>query len=90
MPAWAVRHRPVVIEAGVMRVNNITYGGCIEMGLDMSQIEYKPGWDITPFARYWNKRWPKYPYEPVSCLEPPVERPNPWAWWALVEVKEQQ
>ena len=74
MPQWAVRHRPVVREAGVMRLDDITYGQCIDIGLDMSAVEYEPGWDTTPPVRYWNRRFRKYPWES-----------NPWCWWARVE-----
>ena len=74
MPAWAVRFRPVVREAGVMRIDDVTYGQCIDMGLDMSAVEYEPGWDTTPLVRYWTRRFPKYPWES-----------NCWVWWVRVE-----
>lgn len=74
MPQWAVRFRPVVREAGVMRLDDdITYGACMDMGLDMSNIEYEPGWDTSPLVRYWNRRFRKYPWES-----------NPWCWFARV------
>jgi hypothetical protein len=74
MPRRAVRFRPVVCEAGVMRIDDITYGQCIDMGLDMSGVEYEPGWDTAPLVRYWNRRFRKYPWED-----------NPWCWFARVE-----
>ncbi len=77
MPQGAVRFRPVVCEAGVMRIDDITYGQCIDMGLDMSGVEYEPGWDTAPLVRYWNRRFRKYPWES-----------NPWVWTAVVETPE--
>ena len=91
MPLWAVRHRPVVIETGVMRVGEFPGTDAERMGLnvvaklpafpppraDIKALIDSVGKQV--FETGWNRRFRKYPYE-SGC----------WAWWALVEVKEQQ
>jgi len=89
MPAWAVRFRPVVCEAGVMRVGDIPGKDAEAMGLDVAAKlpAFPPmGVDIDALvdmvgkqvlAAYWNRRFRKYPWED-----------NPWVWTAVVETPE--
>lgn len=78
MPRWAVRHRPIVIEAGVMRVKDL--GGRQAMGAGMQVPAHMPqdgadyDWAYREFAAYWTRRFRKYPWES-----------NPWVWTARVE-----
>lgn len=86
MPPWAVRHRPVVVEAGVMRVGDIPGKDAEAMGLDVvaKMPAFPPrGTDVDALidavgkqviARDWNRRYRAYPYES-----------NCWAWFARVE-----
>ena len=101
MPAWAVRLRPVVIEAGVMRAGGMTREQIDATGLAeaissltdrsfdhwedeacrLTKLVNRWSSAVTRKAEYgamWNRRFRKYPWES-----------NPFAWWALVEVKEQ-
>lgn len=89
MPAWAVRFRPVVREAGVMRAGDIPGKDAEAMGLDVAAKlpAFPPmGVDIDALvdmvgkqvlAAYWNRRFRKYPWED-----------NPWVWTAVVETPE--
>lgn len=89
MPAWAVRFRPVVREAGVMRVGDIPGVDAEAMGLDVAAKlpAFPPmGVDIDALvdmvgkqvlAAYWTRRFRKYPWES-----------NPWCWTAWVETPE--
>lgn len=86
MPRWAARFRPVVIEAGVMQVENITGTDAEAMGLDVAaKLPAFPPMGVDTdalvdvvgkqvLAAYWNRRFRKYPWES-----------NPWCWWARVE-----
>lgn len=86
MPAWAVRFRPVVREAGVMRAGDIPGKDAEAMGLDVAATlpAFPPmGVDIDALvdmvgkqvlAAYWNRRFRKYRWED-----------NPWCWFARVE-----
>lgn len=86
MPAWAVRFRPVVREAGVMRAGDIPGKDAEAMGLDVAAKlpAFPPmGVDIDALvdmvgkqvlAAYWNRRFRKYRWED-----------NPWCWFARVE-----
>ena len=89
MPAWAVRFRPVVREAGVMRAGDIPGKDAEAMGLDVAAKlpAFPPmGVDIDALvdmvgkqvlAAYWNRRFRKYLWES-----------NPWCWTAWVETPE--
>lgn len=87
MPLWAVRHRPIVTEAGAMRVGDMTEEQCRDAGIapDMEDSGGTDGagqWIEVPhyspaFAAYWNRRYPKYPYES-----------SPWVWYATVKREE--
>ena len=89
MPARFVRHRPVVTEAGVMRVNDVCGADAERLGLNVvAKLPAFPprGTDVNALidvvgkqviAAYWNHRYPKYPYEQ-----------SPWVWWASVKREE--
>jgi hypothetical protein len=90
LPPTAVRLRPTVIEAGVMRVGEMTDANREDAGLDIAKITLSYGEPDTvlesvvaetnarSFAANWNRRFRKYPWES-----------NCWIWWALVKTPEQ-
>lgn len=72
MPRWASSILLKIENIEIDYLQNITYGDCIKEGLDMvSDVEYKPGWDISKFINYWNS---KYSDESV------VWEANPRVW----------
>lgn len=85
MPAWAVRFRPVVREAGVMRVQDMTDDDLNAAGFPEHWTCLNPGNAVyaidndhaAEFAAYWSRRFRKYPWES-----------NPWCWTAWVETPE--
>ena len=87
MPAWAVRFRPVVREAGVMRAGDMTEEHLRDTGIapdmeDSGGTDMAGQWVEVPhygpaFAAYWNRRFRKYLWES-----------NPWCWTAWVETPE--
>jgi hypothetical protein len=85
MPLWAVRYRPVVVEAGVMRVGKMPDSDAKATGVfparlysDMMREEHGGSEYRCAFHEYWNRRYPKYPYEA-----------SPWVWTAFVKMPEQ-
>lgn len=85
MPAWAVRFRPVVREAGAMRVQDMTDDDLNAAGFPEHWTCLNPGNAVyaidndhaAEFAAYWSRRFRKYPWES-----------NPWCWTAWVETPE--
>ena len=87
MPAWAVRFRSVVCEAGAMRAGDMTEEHLRDTGIapdmeDSGGTDMAGQWVEVPhygpaFAAYWNRRFRKYPWED-----------NPWVWTAVVETPE--
>jgi len=91
MPARFVRHRPVVTEAGVMRVNEITdkqavlagWPGpenCCRLVLETSGPTASGNAAIQWFALTWNAKYGKK-YGTFADAAP-------WAWWATVKREE--
>jgi len=69
MPEWAARHFIKILAVRAERLQEITYGDCIKEGLDMSDVDYCPGWDVGKFKSLWDSINPKYLWES-----------NPWVF----------
>lgn len=76
MPRWASRLTLEVTGVRVERLQEIAYGDCIAEGCDMSDVHYRPGWDVSKFRETWNQLNARrgYPWES-----------NPWVW--VIEFK---
>ena len=71
MPRWASRLTLRITNVRVERVQEITYGACIAEGLDMSDVDYQPGWDVSKWVDIWDSINAKRGYSWES---------NPWVW----------
>jgi len=82
MPRWAVRFRPIVKDAGVMRVKDLGGRQAIDAGMLVPAHMPHDGadydWARREFAAHWNRRFRKYPWES-----------NPWCWFARVQTEEE-
>jgi hypothetical protein len=83
MPLWAVRHRPIVIEAGMMRVHDLTDSDAKAMGVfpahlysNVTRAEHGGSEYACAYHEEFNRRWGRR----VRFEH------NPWCWRALVEV----
>ena len=54
MPEWAARYFEKITDTRAERLQEITYGDCMKEGLDMSNVDYCPGWDVSKFKSLWN------------------------------------
>ena len=89
MPRWAIRWRRTVVEAGVMRVHDLTYDQMVSTGAPTRgrhvvthEPSGKAGQDFhgyeADFARYWDRRWR------ASSLSGKQYGDNSWCFWARV------
>ena len=69
MPEWAARYFVKIVAVRAERLQEITYGDCIAEGLDMTDVDYIPGWDISKFKSLWDSINKDYQWES-----------NPWVW----------
>jgi len=63
MPEYAARYFIKIKDVRAERLDDITYGDCMAEGLDMSDVDYRPGWDVSKYKLLWDSINKEYPFE---------------------------